>query len=79
MMEPACPQKAPFEVEVVEGRKYFWCACGRSKKQPFCDGSHADSGFQPVKYEAKRSGKKFFCGCKRTNNKPFCDGSHSAL
>ena len=79
MMEPACPQKAPFEVEVVEGRKYFWCACGRSEKQPFCDGSHADSGFQPVMYEAKRSGKKFFCGCKRTNNKPFCDGSHSAL
>ncbi len=76
---PEIPQKAPYGVEVEEGKNYFWCACGRSKNQPFCDGSHKGSDFTPVKYTADASKKVFFCGCKHTKNAPLCDGSHKAL
>lgn len=79
MSEPECPQKSPYEVEVVAGKKYVWCACGRSENQPFCDGSHVGSDFQPVVHEAERSGKAFFCGCKRTGTPPLCDGTHETL
>lgn len=71
--------KAPIAVEVTEGKSYFWCACGRSKRQPFCDGSHKDTGFSPVKWTAEATGRKFFCACKQTGGQPFCDGSHNAL
>ncbi len=71
--------KEPVRVEVEEGRNYFWCACGRSRKQPFCDGSHKDTGFSPVKWTADASGARFFCACKQTDGQPFCDGSHKAL
>ena len=71
--------KEPVRVEVEEGRNYFWCACGRSRKQPFCDGSHKDTGFSPVKWTADASGARFFCACKQTGGQPFCDGSHKAL
>lgn len=71
--------KEPVRVEVEEGRNYFWCACGRSRKQPFCDGSHKDTGFSPVKWTADASGAMFFCACKQTDGQPFCDGSHKAL
>ena len=71
--------KEPVRVEVEEGRNYFWCACGRSRKQPFCDGSHNDTGFSPVKWTADASGARFFCACKQTDGQPFCDGSHKAL
>lgn len=76
---PQIAQKAPYPVEVEEGKSYFWCACGQSKKQPFCDGSHKGSGFGPVKYTATASKKLFFCGCKATGKAPLCDGSHSRL
>lgn len=79
MSEPVIAQKSPYAVEVEEGKAYFWCACGRSKNQPFCDGSHKDTGFQPVRWKAEASGRKFFCGCKRTAGQPFCDGSHNGL
>lgn len=79
MSEPESPQKAPYEVEVVEGKKYLWCACGRSNKQPFCDGSHAGTDFKPVVHEAKAGGKEFFCGCKHTGTPPLCDGTHETL
>ena len=72
-------QKAPFAVEVEAGKAYFWCACGRSANQPFCDGSHKGSGFTPVRWQAEESGTKWFCGCKQTGNQPFCDGSHQKL
>ncbi|MBZ0164724.1 MAG: CDGSH iron-sulfur domain-containing protein [Notoacmeibacter sp.] len=71
--------KAPVKVDVEEGKSYFWCACGKSKNQPFCDGSHKGSEFSPVKWTADVSGAKFFCACKQTGNRPFCDGSHKAL
>ena len=73
----------PLAVEVVKGKSYYWCACGQSKKQPFCDGSHMsplnDEGtkFTPFAYKAEETKKMFFCACKQTNNAPFCDGSHN--
>ena len=79
MAEPAVAQKFPYGVEVEEGKTYFWCACGKSANQPFCDGSHQDTEFLPAKYEAQESKQVFFCGCKRTNTQPLCDGSHNEL
>ncbi|WP_424831235.1 CDGSH iron-sulfur domain-containing protein [Ruegeria sp.] len=76
---PIIAQKAPFPVEVTEGKSYFWCACGKSQKQPFCDGSHKGTGMEPVKFTAEESKKVFFCGCKHTDKLPLCDGSHSRL
>jgi len=77
--EPVVAKKGPFVVEVEEGKSYFWCACGLSKKQPFCDGSHKDTDMTPVKWTAEESGKKGFCGCKATGGQPMCDGSHNNL
>jgi len=79
MVNPAIAPKAPYETEVEEGKSYFWCACGKSAKQPFCDGTHAGTGIQPLKYKAEKSGRLFFCGCKHSARKPLCDGSHSKL
>ncbi|MGB5868564.1 MAG: CDGSH iron-sulfur domain-containing protein [Albidovulum sp.] len=76
---PHIAQKTPYAVEVEAGKSYFWCACGKSQKQPFCDGSHKGTDFAPVKFEAPESKKIFFCGCKRTAGQPLCDGSHKAL
>ena len=71
--------KAPIAVDVEEGKAYFWCTCGKSAKQPFCDGSHKGSDFAPMAWKAEASGTKYFCACKQTNGEPFCDGSHKAL
>jgi CDGSH-type Zn-finger protein len=79
MSEPEIPQKGPYAVEVTAGRKYMWCACGRSANQPFCDGSHKGSGLTPMRYEAEKDGKVFFCGCKHSKGAPLCDGTHNAL
>ncbi|HUS55176.1 MAG TPA: CDGSH iron-sulfur domain-containing protein [Thermohalobaculum sp.] len=76
---PITPLTAPYPVEVTEGKAYFWCACGRSKNQPFCDGSHKPTTITPVKYMAEKDGKVFFCGCKHSGNQPLCDGSHKKL
>ena len=72
-------QKAPYGVEVEKGKSYFWCACGKSNKQPFCDGSHSGGEFSPEKFEAEKDGKVFLCGCKQTKGAPYCDGSHKDL
>lgn len=79
MSEPVVAAKEPISVEVEEGKKYFWCACGKSAKQPFCDGSHKGSGIAPVPYVADRNKRVFFCGCKKTDKAPLCDGSHNKL
>jgi len=72
-------QKAPYKVTVEPGRSYWWCACGRSARQPFCDGSHKGTGLSPVEYKAEAAGDRWFCGCKATAGRPFCDGSHKQL
>ena len=77
MSEPKRAADAPIGVNVEAGKSYFWCSCGQSKKQPFCDGSHAGTDFTPLKYEATETKKVFFCGCKATKNQPLCDGSHN--
>ena len=77
--EAKIAQKAPYPVEVEAGETYYWCACGHSKNQPFCDGSHQGTGFEPVAFTAEKSETAYLCGCKRTANKPFCDGTHSSL
>lgn len=79
MSQPDIPQKAPYAVDVEAWKKYFWCACGRSKSQPFCDGSHKGTDFTPVEYKAEKSEKVWFCGCKHTANRPLCDGTHQKL
>jgi CDGSH-type Zn-finger protein len=79
MNKPEIPQKSPYGVEVEKGKTYYWCACGRSSKQPFCDGSHKGSEFSPLAYTAEKSAKVFLCGCKHSSAKPFCDGSHKNL
>lgn len=79
MATPKIAQKSPYAVDVEAGGVYFWCACGRSANQPFCDGSHKVTAFTPVKYTAEKARKVFFCGCKRSANAPVCDGSHNTL
>ena len=79
MTERVIFQKKAMPVEVEEGKTYYWCACGLSKNQPFCDGSHKGSDISPVAYKAEATGKAFFCGCKHTKKEPLCDGSHKEL
>ena len=78
MSEPKVAQTSPYQAELEPG-SYWWCACGRSSRQPFCDGSHKGSEFTPVKVEIEQAKTVWLCGCKRTGNKPFCDGSHKKL
>jgi len=71
-------QRMPQKIAVEKGKTYFWCTCGLSEKQPFCDGSHKkELRLGPFKYIATASEEIFFCVCKLTKNPPFCDGSHS--
>ena len=67
----------PIGVDVGEGKSYFWCTCGKSLKQPFCDGSHKGTELSPLVYKAEQSKKVFFCTCKQTKDQPLCDGSHN--
>ena len=75
LKKPACPQNAPYAVMVEQGREYLWCQCGLSKTQPWCDGSHKDTDFEPIAFTAPISAEFFMCGCKRSNNKPYCFGN----
>ena len=76
---PIVAQKNPYAVELEAGKKYAWCACGKSAKQPFCDGSHKGSEMGPMLFEAEKSGTAYLCGCKQTSKQPFCDGTHQKL
>lgn len=78
MAMPESPQTKPYVLDESPGKR-AWCACGLSKKQPFCDGSHAGTEFRPVVVNVEKAGKVAWCGCKQSGNKPYCDGSHSRL
>jgi len=78
MQKPECPQAKPYVLKMEPGT-YFWCACGRSKSQPFCDGSHKGSGFTPRKTEITEEKNIAWCGCKMTESYPFCDGTHKRI
>ena len=80
MSEPATiGGRLPIPVEMEAGKDYWWCSCGKSATQPFCDGSHQGSSFTPLQYTAPETKKAFFCTCKQTANQPLCDGAHSKL
>ncbi len=79
MTDAVVAQKGPFAVDVEAGKAYFWCACGRSANQPFCDSSHKGTGCMPVRFVADETATVYLCGCKRTGKRPRCDGTHNRL
>ena len=78
-MKPEIADNKPAVVTLVEGEKYFFCSCGKSEKQPFCDGSHKGSDFSPIAFTAEKSGDAYLCQCKQSAKLPYCDGSHKKL
>ena len=79
MKLPKVASERSIKIEVEQGKTYKWCACGLSQSQPFCDGSHAGTGFSPVEYTAEESKLVGFCGCKHSKLGAICDGAHKAL
>jgi CDGSH-type Zn-finger protein len=79
MAEPVIAGRAPLAVDVEQGKNYYWCTCGRSQKQPFCDGAHKGTEFAPLKWTAEATKKVYFCNCKKTGKPPLCDGTHAKL
>ena len=79
MDKPVIVSKKPVMIDLEKGKTYYWCACGKSKNQPFCDGSHKGTSFTPVKFSVEEDSKKAICMCKHTSNKPYCDGTHNKL
>lgn len=79
MSERVVAAKGPIPVEVEAGKTYWWCVCGRSSRQPFCDGSHQATDLAPLAWTAPETRRVFFCACKQTGGEPLCDGSHNRL
>jgi CDGSH-type Zn-finger protein len=69
----------PISAKLDAGREYYWCSCGQSQRQPFCDGSHKGSSSTPLAFTVAEAGEKYLCTCKATRNPPYCDGSHKRL
>ncbi len=78
MNKPKIAQKMPYVIDMKPG-KYYWCSCGQSSKQPFCDGAHKGSSFTPMVVEITEAKKVALCGCKMSKTNPFCDGTHKSL
>ena len=78
-MKPEITQKSPYAADVKAGETYYWCSCGLSKSQPFCDGSHKHTEFKPVQLTAEKTETVYLCGCKHSGNGAFCDGAHKSL
>ena len=78
MDKPRIAERLPAVLELEPGT-YWWCRCGRSQNQPFCDGAHSGSGFEPMKFEVEETRRVALCQCKHTGNSPLCDGAHSGL
>lgn len=78
MEKAVCAQRSPFILELEAG-EYWWCSCGKSRSQPFCDGSHAGSQFVPEKFTLGEKTRVWLCGCKATAKQPYCDGAHKFL
>ena len=79
MTDPVIAAKKPISVELKKGETYYWCKCGKSANQPFCDGSHRGTDFTPLAFEAEEDGEAWLCQCKFSKNAPFCDGTHNTL
>jgi len=79
MSEDSQKAFSPIEVQLEAGKQYYWCTCGRSQSQPFCDGSHKSTSFTPKAFSIDESKSAWLCTCKRTDNAPFCDGTHNKL
>lgn len=79
MSEAVCTQKAPYVIEAEEGKTYYYCTCGLSENQPFCDGKHKGSEFSPQPYTVEKSGNVYFCGCRASKKGALCDGAHKSL
>ncbi|XP_071359436.1 CDGSH iron-sulfur domain-containing protein 3, mitochondrial-like [Trachinotus anak] len=76
--QPVPAARLPYRVKVSAGKRYAWCACGHSKKQPFCDGAHRTAAptISPLRFTPEKDTKVMLCACKQTKNAPYCDGSH---
>lgn len=78
-MTPTIAQKSPIAVNVEAGKTYYWCTCGKSATQPFCNGAHKGSDFAPLAFVADATKTAYLCACKHTKSAPYCDGSHAKL
>jgi CDGSH-type Zn-finger protein len=77
--QPTVAGRGPIAVDVEAGKRYYWCSCGLSTTQPFCNGAHQGSRFTPLEYLAERTGRVYFCACKHSARAPLCDGTHKTL
>jgi CDGSH-type Zn-finger protein len=79
MADPVIARKNYYEVDLEPGKEYWWCSCGRSQTQPFCDGAHKGTEFRPKMIKVEEAMRLYLCGCKHTTDAPYCDGTHAGL